>query len=364
MATTAYGFISLESLYNQRVVSVGPTRIFKAVEESAAEYTRVADSLFGEFYERTITGKEQIELPGDSTLQPLDEDGNPKPVEVSGSYDVAYPIQGAGTAWGTNRVSRALMTVSEANKSTIEALQSDKDWMIRHVLAAVLDNATWTYTDKVGPSGSKGLGSLTIQPLANGDSVVYKRRGGAAPSADTHYLAQANAIDNSNNPFPTIQSELQEHPSNGKGDILVYVSSSLVSSIQGLSAFTDKGLDANINVGASSDTLSNVPDIGPGDRLVGYIEGTGCWVIEWSDIPTGYMIAKMAGKPFLKMREYDAPELQGFFPEAHNVDGNHQVNRMLRYAGFGVADRIAALAYRVGNAAYAVPSGFDAPLPV
>jgi hypothetical protein len=37
---------------------------------------------------------------------------------------------------------------------------------------------------------------------------------------------------------------------------------------------------------------------------------------------------------------------------------------MIRYAGFGVLNRVAAMITRVGNASYAIPSGFTAPLPV
>ena len=64
------------------------------------------------------------------------------------------------------------------------------------------------------------------------------------------------------------------------------------------------------------------------------------------------------------MREYAAPELQGFFREGHDADGNHMVERMLRYAGFGVGNRVGALAYYVGNAAYQIPTGYATPLPV
>ena len=99
------------------------------------------------------------------TLQPLDEWGNPLPVKDEGYYDVAFPIQRGGTAWGTNRESRAMMTVAEAQRFTLGALRRDADWMRRHFLAALFDNTTWTFQDDF-------KGAFTVQPLANGDAGV------------------------------------------------------------------------------------------------------------------------------------------------------------------------------------------------
>lgn len=358
--TVAYGFVSLQDLYTQRVQTVGPQRVFDAVQASAAEYNRVVTALLAEMAERTVDAQVQMELPGDGSLQPLDADGNPMPVAPSGSYTVAFPIQGAGTAWGTNRVTRAMLTVEEANRNTLDAFQKDADWIIRHLLASVFDNVEWTYEDKVGPNGSKGLGTITVKPLANGDTVTYVRKGATAPATDDHYLAQASAIDDSNNPFETIEAELLEHPSN-TGRILCYIPTNLKASIVALSSFKSVA-DPNVAY-TTTELATNVPSVGPGEEVIGYIEGTKCWIVLWSAMPSSYIYAKMEGKAIVKMREYPATELQGFFPEAHNVDGNHYVNRFLRYAGFGVADRVGALVYRIGNASYAIPSGYDAPLP-
>jgi hypothetical protein len=364
MARIAYGFISIQSLFNSRVQQVGPKRVFDAVKASAAEYTRVLNKLLAEFCLRSTDAQIQYELPGSGTLQPLDDAGNPKPVQPSGSYKVGFPIQGGGTAWATTRVARALLTVEEANRNTLDAQQKDADWMVRHILAAVYTNTNggWTYTDKTGNDGSKGLGDIQIQGLANGDAVVYLKTGGTAPTTDNHYLAQANAIDNSNNPFPAIQTELQEHPSNGNKDILVFIPTNLRDSIQGLSSFKEVPVDAV--KGGTDSVLQNIPDPGPGSKVLGYIVGTDCWIILWSALPDNYMIAKIRGAAFLTMREYPAEELQGFFPEMFQQDASVLVNNMIRYAGFGVHDRVAACVIRIGNGAYAIPTGYAAPLKV
>ena len=78
--TTTFGFLKTSDLYTQRVTTVGVERVWDAIREHVAEYTRVITGMMAELAERTITAKEQMELPGDGTLQPLDEDGNPMPV--------------------------------------------------------------------------------------------------------------------------------------------------------------------------------------------------------------------------------------------------------------------------------------------
>lgn len=360
--TTTFGYLRTQDLYNQRITTVGVTRVYDAIRSHVEEYTRVVLAMMAEIAEKTVIAQEQIELPGDGTLQPLDADGNPLPVLPSGSYQVAYPIQGAGTAWGTNRISRELMTVEEAERNTLDAERRDADWMIRHMLAAIFTNVTWTYKDEVGANGAKGLGNITIQPLANGDSVTYVLKGATDPATDTHYLAQAAAIDDTHNPFPTISKELSEHPSNGNRRILVYIPENLKDSVMDLTAFV--GIEDGDILDPTDATARNVPNPGFGDEVLGKIKGTKCWIVLWGALPDNYMFAKVEGKAVLKMREYPAGALQGFFPENANVDGNHLITRMLRYCGFGVSDRVGALVMRIGNASYAIPTGYTAPLPV
>jgi len=353
--TLTYGFVGLEHLWNERVTVVGEKVVYDAIAESAAEHTRQMDALMASFVEKVTEHQIKFLLPGAGTLQPLDEYGNPRVTRPAGSYQVAFPIQGGGDAWGANRVTRALMTVQEANRHTYDALRRDADWMSRHIRAAVLDNTTWVYDDPA-------FGNLTIQPLANGDAVTYVRTGGAI-AVDNHYLAQADAISDAHNPFDDIYTELMEHPSN-TGPVVAYVPSNLTTTIEALTNFVAVG-DPDIAYGISSDQLNTAADAvrGFGDEVLGKTDRV--WIVEWKALPDNYMIAHALGAgAVLGMREYEASQLQGFFPEEFNVDGNLQGMRMLRYAGFGVLNRVAALVYRIGNAAYAIPSGYTNPLAV
>jgi len=352
----SYGFISYGDIATQRV-SAGNVRVVdEAIRASVVEHNRQVTAALAELVETTTAPSRRYKIGGGGSLQPLDEYGNPKVVRDKGQYDVAFPIQGGGTAWGDNRVSRAMMTVQEADRYTLNALRRDANWMKRHVLAALLDNTSYTFLDP-----DDDVGTLTIQPLANGDSVEYLKKDGNS-AADTHYYAQAAAIADANNPFPALHTELAEHMEN-EGPYVVYVSTSLKASIMGLTTFHDVE-DQNLERGSGQTRLVGRIERGFGDEVLGYVE-PGVWIVEWSVMPAGYgiMVARGATTPALGMREYEAAGLQGLFTENHSPDGNLNEYRFIRYAGFGALNRTAALAFQIGNAAYQIPTGYSTPLP-
>lgn len=356
---TAYGFATLEGVMTERVVTVGQKVVWDAVKNSAAEHDRIMRAMLSNWAAATTEYSERYYLPGTGTLQPLDEFGNPRPVRPTGYYDVAYPLHGAGTAWGNNRVTRAKMTVDEANRFTLDAQARDADWIRRHMLAAIYTNVTHVYDDQQ-------WGNLTIQPIANGDSVTYERFGGAQ-STDTHFLAQAAAIADGANPFPTIYDELREHPSNmvsSQNPVVVYVPTNLRATIQALATFYPL-LSSNVRAGANESLAAEAVQkfMLFGDRVLGVVGDEGVVVVEWASLPNDYMIAHATGAgPFLAMREHPEPELRGVIMENFTPDGNANKTSWIRYAGFGARNRVAALAYRIGNAAYAIPTGYTAPL--
>ncbi len=351
---TAYGFIGLEHLGDQRVSDGSVQVVDTAIRASVEEYNRQTTAALAELAERTTEHSLRYQLPGGGTLQPLDEWGNPLPVRVEGYHDIAFPIQGAGTSWGDNRISRNLMTVGEANRQMLNVLQQDADWMRRHILGTLLDNTTWVYADKK-------KGSLTIQPLANGDSVTYLKKTGAT-GTDNHYYAQAAAIADGANPFDDWYDELNEHPENA-GPYVAYIPSNLKASVMGLTEFKELP-DSAIQPGANSDRLVGRVDRGFGDTVLGYVNGV--WVVEWSFLPSDYgiVVARGATTSPLMMREYESANLQGLFTENHSPDGNLHEYRFLRYAGFGAYNRVGAMAFRIGNASYAIPTGYATPLAV
>jgi hypothetical protein len=202
---------------------------------------------------------------------------------------------------------------------------------------------------------------LTIEPLANNDTVKYNIIAGAS-STDNHYLNQSNAISDSNNPFPTMRQELDEHPSND-GPYICYIPSNARSAVEALTDFVEV-TDPDIRYGTQTDLVDNPINPGFGDEVLGKISGE-CWIVLWRALPSNYLVMHAQGAgPVLAMREHEPQELRGLFVENHSPDGNIQETRMIRYAGFGVRNRVAACVMKVSAGSYSIPAGYDAPLAV
>lgn len=356
----AYGFVDLANLMNERAMQVGERVVLDAIRLSAEEHTRALNTMLNTFVERVTIGKDLVAQVGGGEMQPLDALGNPLPVAPVAPISVGYPLHGGGTAWANDRVSRAYMTVGDANKLTIEAMGRDVRTTRRHLLASVFDNVYWTYNDV-----ALKLGNINVLPLANNDSQTYLRVGGDAPTTDNHYLAQAAAISDVANPFPAIYTELSEHPGNGT-EIVCYCSSSLIASIEALADFVPVR-DAFIQPAMTSATMIPGIDIGriqgPGDIVSGRVSK--CWITEWKALPAGYIIGHaMNAGPVVAMREHVPASLQGLIVENNSPDGNIVETRMLRYFGFGVKNRVGALVQLIGAGGYAIPTGYDAPLAI
>ena len=350
----AYGFVGLEHIMAQRIADGNVQRVFDAIRLSTQYHTEQVNALLGSMVRRTTEYKKRYMLPGGGTLQPLDANGNPLPVRDEGYYDVAFPIQGGGTAWADDRVSRALMTVEEANRRVLNAQRMDANWLRRHIFGALFFEEAWTWTDPL-------YGNLSVQPLANGDTVTYLKSDGTM-ATDDHYLAQAAAIADVTNPYDDIYDELAEHPVNAGADIVCYIPTALKATTMALTAFIEVG-DPDLRYGVSTDQVGRSFDRGFGDEVLGKVNK--CWIVEWKALPATHMIAHARGtEPVLWMREYEAASLQGFFPENFDVDGNHQGARLIRYCGFGVANRVGAVVQYIGSGTYAEPTGYDSlPLP-
>lgn len=352
----AHGFVRWAQLADQRLATLNTREVNEAVTMSAQEHQREINALMSSMVQRTTEFKVRFKLPGGGSMEPLDIEGeaSPKVVRVTGYYDVAFPLQAGGTAWGTNIVSAAKMTVAEANRQVLGAQSRDADWVRRHLMAAIFDNVAWTFSDP-------DQGDLTIQPIANDGSsttVLYPKVGGAL-EADNHFLYQAAAIDDDNNPFPTLYAELSEHMGND-GPYVAYIPTNLVSYVEALTAFVPVA-DPEIVYSANTDQLRSPLPLNVGDQVLGRINKM--WIVEWKNLPESYIFAQALGAgPFIYMREMAEPALQGLMVSTVNLDGNHTGYRYRRFAGFGVYNRAAACVMKVGSGSYSIPTGYDAPL--
>lgn len=357
-----YGIISSKQVQSERITTLGVSEVNADIIEATRIHTQRLEILLSTVCEKVTDHQRNFKLPGSKTLQPLDEWGNPQPTHELGQYSVAFPIFMGGDALGTNRISRAKMTVSELNRQMDAVFRADVDWMRRHLMAAWFTNNIYTFTDDL-------WGALTIQPLAlASDGVTYLRRNGSS-ATDTHHIAQANTISNSDNPFATLYKELDEHPSNS-GPYVAYIPTNLTDEVEALDDLIppdDPSLiisenNTRLRIGLNPDISAY--DQGPilfGERYLGRVNGMHC--IEWASLPDDYIPFQSIGAgPFMGWREEPEEELRGLFTEIDPGDGNVLVKRWIRRCGFGVINRIAAGVLRVGNGSYDEPTGYRAPL--
>lgn len=352
-----YGFQNLTNVLTQRVTAIGVSVIEDAITETLAEHNRQLDAMMALFADPTTDFKRRYRVPNASRLQPVDEVGRARPRRRAGYYDIAFPLQRGGDAWGNTYEASIKQTVAEAQTRLSELLTADARWMRDHILAAFFTNVSWTYNDE-----DDDAGTLTIKGLANGDTDTYLIQEGAdAGATDTHYFTQANAIDDSNDPFPTIHDELVEHPENG-GEVVAFIPTNLKAAIKGLTGFYPVA-DDNLRYGAAATQLvGNLGQSLPG-TIFGYHDD-GVWLAEWKAMVSSYIIAVTTdGDRPLAMRQDTAPELQGFHRVADRNDYPYYEAQFLRKAGFGAQNRVGALVYRIASASYAIPTGYASPMP-
>lgn len=361
MTEIAYGFTNYRDVLTDRVDTIGIDVVNQMVAESARVWTEEVNALLARFVMRTISREFKVNLfDGSGTMQPLDADGNPRKRTVTGNYPVAFPIAWYGDAMGFNRDTRALITVGEMNRWTLEQQTRDLNTLRRNFVKAIIWKDEWTFEDKSNPN----LPDLVIKPFANGDAVTYQKRSAQAPTTDNHYVGQANAIDDgADNPFPGIFTDLWEHPSNmlrQNGYVISLIADNLVTSVEALEVLKEV-TDSLIIPGISSDRVSDeILNLVPiGDKIIGYANNN--IIASWSELPSNYIFsyAPMAETPAVAMREEPDAGRQGLVNEFENADGNHQTIRLLRKFGMGVQNRVAGRLTYIGNATYQNPAAYS-----
>src|SRR5262245_3684962 len=133
-----YGFLEHKDIFAEKLTTANVTVIDTAIQRSVDEHNRQMAAIMSLFVTPTTDYTARFQTANVSRLQPLDDNGRARPIRPGGFYDVAWPIQQAGTAWGSNYVARQKMTVGDANRITATMLDSDMRWMRDHVLAALL----------------------------------------------------------------------------------------------------------------------------------------------------------------------------------------------------------------------------------
>lgn len=349
-----WGFMQLEDVYDRRVADLEAERIDSAVMASAEAHTRDLDAMLDTLVERTTARDGAFEIPTSGELQPVSEDGAPRPVQNYSEVTQGYPMFRGADSFGLNREAYAKLTVGEMDKLMLAVQSKDARWMIRRMLAAILTNVSWTFKEK-------GRTDLTVRPLAiTGDGSIWIDMNGDLQTAE-HYTGQAGSISNSANPFTANEDILRAHPSN-TGVIVHYIPSGLVADTTALASFypynANNGLVA---FGGNTDVAAEqvARFLGFGNEVLGVV-GEGVIVLS-RRLPAGYVVSMVDGveKP-LVMREEPEASLQGLQTVSIQVDSNFRKWDFYRKAGFAVRNPIAIAVREVADATYDIPTNYDA----
>lgn len=305
--------------------------------------------------------KERYRLPGGGRLQRRGEYTQAGATRASGYWDVAYPLEDFGDQKAWTDVTRGYMTMADFDLQLQDVIAKNIATMRYEMFKAIFNNTQRTFSDPL-------WGSLLIEPLANGDAVIYPPiEGSETEATETLYYGSnyvASDISDTNNPITGIVTKLEDHfgASQGGERIVVFVKSgsTAVAKIKALTDFVDVNING-ITYG------SNTPTVNPGElpnvpgRIIGYTSGA--YISEYRWMPAEYLFGvHMDAPPPLKMRvdPADTGLGQGLQlvaeDERYPIHSAHYRNRF----GFGVANRLnGVMVQLVASTSYTIPTGYS-----
>lgn len=346
-------------------------RVFQATTGQAVIYDAIADyvnrvnmdlqAATSAFVSGTTDAyKLRYKLPGGGRLQRRGLSGRPAAVKVTGQWDVAFPLEDFGAAVGGDDVSMAYMTMADLDRHISTVVTQNVNTYRFEMLKALFNNTQDTFTDPL-------WGSLSIEPLANGDSVVYPPvLGSETEATDDHYIETnyaATAISDSNNPYETGVEELLEHfgESVGGDNVVAFINQAEAPETLDLTDFTaveDSFIRSGDNV-SIPDRLPSVPG-----KIIGRMTGPGaCWVSQWRWMPATYMLfVHLEEEAPLMVRTDPADTGLGTGLQMVATDEQYPVTESFwrHRFGFGAANRLNGVMLELNTGgSYTIPSGYS-----
>lgn len=303
---------------------------------------------------------ERYKMPGGGRLQQRGLQSRTAAVKASGGWDVAYPINDFGAQIAGSDVDLAYMTIGDIERHVTTVEIQNVNTVRYEILRRLFKNTTDTFVDPLPLSSTP---TLTIQPLANGDSVVYPPlEGSESEATENLYLESgyaASSISDTNNPIKTIVRKLTQRFGNpaGGANIVVFIHYDQTAKVSDLSGFTDVP-DNFLALGDNVTVPTRLPSV-PG-RIIGRCDGA--WISEWDWIPTGYMVGVHLEAPApLKIR-YDLAATglpRGLALVASDFDYPLQSAEWRHRFGVGVGNRLNGVVMELGTGGtYTIPSAY------
>lgn len=308
--------------------------------------------------EETSDHKRRYKLPGSGYLQKRNRDGSYSTVKAVGQWDIALPLDDWGAQVAGNDVDMRYMSIADLDRHLNTVVAQNINTIRYEVMKALFNNAQDSITDP-------DWGTLLIEPLANGDSVVYPPILGATAEATENHYIETNytvaQISTTNDPIKTIKDELEEHfgVTEGGSDIVAFMPADISPYVEGLTGFV-KVSDRFVMVGDNTAVIRPLPLGHPGTLLGRY---RGVWCVEWRHLPATYMIGIDPNRPAPLLRRRD-PEDTGLMPgltlvaedEKFPFKGAYWRNRF----GYGVGNRLNGIVLEIAaGGSYTVPTAYQ-----
>ena len=356
-----YGALGINDTDRVFLSTLGQRVVYDAVRATLDKFNADLAATVAVFVDETTSDhKLRYKLAGGGRLQERGGRAQTAVTKATGQWDVAFPLKEYGTAVGWSRTDYAYMTAQDLNRH-LDTVQIQGVNTVRfEILKALLNNAQRTFADQM-------WGNLSIEPLANGDSVTYPPvLGSESEATDNHYLESgyaAASISDTNNPFVTIKDELEEHfgtQANGS-DIVVFFNQAQTAKVEALTAF-DPVNDRYVTPGSQTAVPTNLPG-----GLPGVVRGrvSDVWAVEWRWMPAGYMLAinLAPGIPKPLMQRIDPIYTglgTGLKLVATNDDYPFTESSYEHRFGFGCGNRLNGVVMEFGTGGtYTIPSGYS-----
>jgi hypothetical protein len=351
---TIYGLLGIEDR-DATVDSVGQRTVYEATQALLDRHNEDVAAATAVFVQETTTNyQENYWLSGGGMMQlstRLTRPGAVKPVD---SYTTAYDLLDYRDQLAWDDISMAYMTLAKYNMAVQNIAIRHANTVRFQILRHLLNNTNATFVDEI-------RGSLTIRRLANTDTTLYPPVIGSDTNADDeHYLESgytAANISDTNNPFPTIRAELDEHF--GMGEVVAWVNNAQRAKIEALTDFIPAS-DRFIREGTSTPTI-----VGGGPDVPGTIFGriNEVWVSEWRWMPANYILAVDIMQPAPLKRRIDEPTSirgRGRLELVAEQEEFPLTESFWRFReGYGVANRLNGVVMELGTGGtYTVPTEY------
>lgn len=348
-----YGILGLEEGTYALINDVGQRMVFDAVNELADRHNADIEAMTRLLVERETTEHTmRYFLPGAGRMQESTPLSRPGAVKQAESYTVAFEIRDGRDQVAWDDVAAAYATVEQVNLAVKNVMIRHANWVRYHLLRSLFIATSHVFADPIN-------GDLTIQPLANGDAVVYPPVIGAENGAtDNHYLAPnyttSPEISDTNNPFTLIYDELAEHF--GNSNAVALVNPTQFAEVDGMTGFTPVG-DPFIRAPLVASAIS------PGIDVPGEIKGRvgNVWISEWRWMPENYILGIDLDQPPPLVKRVDKVALGGrgrLELIAQQTEFPLQESFWRDRRGYGVGNRLSAVVLKVNGASYTTPAGY------